>query len=120
MAKKIDPKAGIQMFVAAMFPDDAERVDLLQMALRKLCPEAPKGDEFDNPIDLTDIVIEMVRIRSGRHLVRLIHALEPNRPNRAHALLDDCKVSVPEAARTFGVSDATVINDWIPAGMPVK
>jgi hypothetical protein len=46
--------------------------------------------------------------------------MQPERMNAAHSILgDDGGSSLAEVAHVFGVSESTVENDWIPAGMPI-
>jgi hypothetical protein len=111
------------VMIAKLFPDEKERDELLQSALVRLHPEPPKGSDgrFSKPIRIADIVIEMLRIRRMRELVRLIVATQPTRMERVHSILGDCEdACLAEVAHIFGVAEATITNDWMPSGMPIN
>jgi len=120
MAKRND-HSDAQYAIAMMFPDDKERIELLQSALLKLHPETPKGDKFNKPINMADLIIEMLKIRNVRKLTRLIVALTPDDARPVRDLLDGADPgSVTELAHVYGVSEGTVVKQWIPDGMPIS
>ena len=113
-------ETNVQDAIRMMFPDEAERLELLQSALVRLCPDPPKGDRLSAPVNVGEIVIEMLRIRRTRDLVQLIMALRPKEMSGAYAILGDLgDGSIVEVAYTFGVNEGTV-GKWATDGMPVK
>ena len=51
--------------------------------------------------------------------MQLVIAMAPKQGGNVGALLGEAdRVTIPELAYAFGVSEATIRNDWIPAGMP--
>lgn len=68
-----------------------------------------------------DILIELRRLTAARNLVQLLTALRPRRRDAVHSIIGDCySESTAELAYVFGVSEGTVVNDWIPAGLPME
>jgi hypothetical protein len=129
MAKKQLPKtngseeelAGLSTLVHALFPYEKERTQLMQSALRRLHPENPKGDRFTKPINMAELIIEMQGIQRMRDLTQLIWAIRPSNAERASSLISGRdEVSTDDIAYLFGVSEGTVVNNWIPDGMPIN
>lgn len=105
--------------IRMLFPDDNEREILVGCALTKLSAKAKPTKRGKLQVVLADVVCEMLRVRRMRSLMQLVIAMEPKQGGHLESLLGDARwISAPELAYAFGVSEATIRNDWIPAGMP--
>lgn len=68
-----------------------------------------------------DIFIEMGRLTAARNLIQLLTAMEPRQRDKAQSIIGDVgSDSYAELAYVFGVSESTIVNDWIPAGAPLE
>ncbi len=77
-----------------------------------------KSGKFE--VNLADLVIELAHIRRGRAILQLIIAIEPRQTEGISAILGDGAGSLAEVAYAFGVSESTMNEQWIPAGMPMR